>query len=830
MLPANQIPNQQRQPQLLSWLHEQQRPRRLRNIMEKERNMQFLRQAQERGYLQSPSEASIIKVCQEQHQDVRKLEDVLLIRLCGVHLRDVGAVGACMNLRVCNLAGNYIRSFEALSACRRLVKLDLHSNQINQLPDERFWAEMNELRAVYLHDNSISRLDYLQAVGAAPNLQVMTLYDTPISLKMTYRHHVVNSVWSLKALDNHVISDEEIIEDAFFGDHFSMLNSSFYINMILPEKQATSLAVELAHVRAVLRMVSHIQAKHSPVLIIQRYIRGWLTRKAFNIMARTKVWAIVTIQRYWRAYKGLVWKPSTTEKKGRAAPPSTAALAVVPTKVSSAVPKAISPGPAMSSTATETSISRMDYDTYLKNRRPGSKSPVSHSVAERRQRLAELQHGKLVEEKDSITTPTTADGFVKRRANVVAKMRQLHGDLHLVSDEDPFLEGFGPGDPRPGLSRSMGQDYKKPRKPKEKKTKRKKSRTVPEMLGALSDSELLRDRSSDEYSDEEDTVVIKFRLSGLRPAVNRLDPVQDILISKREAGQDVRMGLAAAFTHKMRTTEPPQKPVHKKPMNADQKLFARAQGTMGMSCLKAVMQAYRDRETSDKLSAKVDKVAMIREQKAEGKLRAKNFLEEKRLKAMQKRDKEITRISHAYEKQANREIDELEKRRELRGKDSEITARVRKENTFSHEFGSQHTSISNALLRHDRQARGEKLLQEKEDFVQAEHKHEMSQRELVRRYLEHRQLMRQAQVAVEKAAHDTRVAEEHNDRLMDARMNVSRQKEKSRRFQAFYPLPKCPTHPVLPPVRREGKPGQWDTLISMYEGRVGNHPAIMGTL
>lgn len=410
----------------------------------------------------------------------------------------------------------------------------------------------------------------------------------------------------------------------------------------------------------------------------------------------------------------------------------------------------------------------------------------------------------------------------------MAKMRQLHGDLHLASDEDLSF-GFGPSETRPGLSRTMGQEYRKPSKPIVKQTKRKKSRTVHEMLRALSDSELLRERSSDEYSDDEEPVVVKFRLAGLRPAVHRLDPVQDILISKREAGQDVRMGLAAAFTHKMRTTEPPRKPVHTKPMNADQKLFARAQGTMGMSSLKAVMQAYRDRETSDKDSAKSDKVAMIREQKAEGKLRAKEFLEEKRLKAMQKRDKEITNISHAYERQANREIDELEKRRELRSKDSEIKGRVRKENTFSHEFGSQHTSISNALLRHDRQARGEKLLQEKEDFAHAEHKHEMSQRELVHRYLEHRQLMRQAQVAVEKAAHDTRMAQEQNDRIMDARANVSRQKEKARHAQAFYPLPKCATHPVLPPVRREGKPGQWDTLISMYEGRVGNHPAIMGT-
>lgn len=42
---------------------------------------------------------------------------------------------------------------------------------------------------------------------------------------------MVNSIWTLKALDRFVISDEEIIEDAEFGSHFTALHPSFKIDL-----------------------------------------------------------------------------------------------------------------------------------------------------------------------------------------------------------------------------------------------------------------------------------------------------------------------------------------------------------------------------------------------------------------------------------------------------------------------------------------------------------------------------------------------------------------------------------------------------------------------
>lgn len=97
------------------------------------------------------------------------------------------------------------------------------------MPGHKFWACLTELKVVFLHDNSISKLDNIHYMAASPSISILTLYDTPLSLKPNYRHHLVNSLWSLKSLDNFVISDEEIIEDSSFGGSFAPLQPSFFV-------------------------------------------------------------------------------------------------------------------------------------------------------------------------------------------------------------------------------------------------------------------------------------------------------------------------------------------------------------------------------------------------------------------------------------------------------------------------------------------------------------------------------------------------------------------------------------------------------------------------
>ena len=64
------------------------------------------------------------------HPDVAQL---LYVRLDGVHLRKVGDLTFCVNLRICILNNNFLTKIDGLTGCRHLIKLDLHSNQVNIL-------------------------------------------------------------------------------------------------------------------------------------------------------------------------------------------------------------------------------------------------------------------------------------------------------------------------------------------------------------------------------------------------------------------------------------------------------------------------------------------------------------------------------------------------------------------------------------------------------------------------------------------------------------------------------------------------------------------------
>ena len=89
------------------------------------------------------------------------------------------------------------------------------------------------------------------------------------------------------------------------------------------------------------------------------------------------------IQRFWRHFKGLEWKPQPKSDRPTQAPskpPPQLTEAPTVTKTDSAAP------PVAPSVTDGSTITRIDYDTYLANRRPGSKTPsiVSSATAERK--------------------------------------------------------------------------------------------------------------------------------------------------------------------------------------------------------------------------------------------------------------------------------------------------------------------------------------------------------------------------------------------------------------------------------------------------------------
>lgn len=109
----------------------------------KQRETEAIRQAEEQGYFLLASKSFIEDVFapEDATQGTRSakfaagktpkdLAQVQLIHLTSAHLRTVGDIGLCRNLKVCILSNNYIRRIDGLVTCEKLVKLDLGHNQV----------------------------------------------------------------------------------------------------------------------------------------------------------------------------------------------------------------------------------------------------------------------------------------------------------------------------------------------------------------------------------------------------------------------------------------------------------------------------------------------------------------------------------------------------------------------------------------------------------------------------------------------------------------------------------------------------------------------------
>lgn len=267
-------------------------------------------------YLVSASENLLLEYGQTADQnDVKKLKDLVMVRLHAQYLGNVGDLQHCVSLKICDLSGNFLTSIDRLEGCTNLIKLDLHNNQIEDLPSAVFWKNMKNLRLLYLHDNPVSKLDSVHSLSFCPTLTALTLSNTPLSLKVAYRHIVVNSIFSLKALDYYIISDEEIMEDWRLPEKFRPFTPMFFVDYRPHSSKERTFQEEIKMVREIISKINHIQSHYSPVLIIQRWIRGYLIRKILCIIPMRHVLQHnrLIAEKTKRIYDGLT--DSTYERK-----------------------------------------------------------------------------------------------------------------------------------------------------------------------------------------------------------------------------------------------------------------------------------------------------------------------------------------------------------------------------------------------------------------------------------------------------------------------------------------------------------------------------------
>lgn len=348
-------------------------------------------------------------------------------------------------------------------------------------------------------------------------------------------------------------------------------------------------------------------------------------------------------------------------------------------------------------------------------------------------------------------------------------------------------------------SRELQKEEHRMEEKEKKRTKRDrigKYTTVQGLLGPVVDT---HPRTECEPSETEgEPKKLRFRLSGLCAPIQKVEPLREMLISKQEAGKDVR---EAAREIKKKVAEKPRKiAIKRQTATTDQRLFIRTHGTMGLACLRAVQHAYRERERANTVSSKGATVAQLREDREQAKERVKVFKQEYKEASLRRRVRDGVRTAEALKERQAKEVFEHERVSTARAVTAEQNKSRRADLAFIADFHCQHTSISNALQRHDRVSQRDERVQEIEDTVRKEKEVSQDQQALVRRYMEHRQLLRQAETAMARAELNLHLSREANQRKTAAKERVAQIKSRNKETQEFYSPTVTHAPAKLPPL------------------------------
>lgn len=297
---------------------------------------------------------------------------------------------------------------------------------------------------------------------------------------------------------------------------------------------------------------------------------------------------------------------------------------------------------------------------------------------------------------------------------------------------------------------------------------------------------------------EREPIKTRFRLSGFRPPIQAVDPFREMLISKQEAGKEVRK--AAREIERKNAQEPRKVAVKRQTVTTDQKLFIRTHGTMGLACLRAVHHAYRERERAIALSSKAIAVGQLRENREQAKERVIAFKQQYKEASLRRRARDSVRTAEVLKERQAKEITAHERLSTARAVTAEQLRARRADLAFVTDFNCQQTSISNALQRHDRILHRDEHAHEIEDLVRREKELSQDQQALVRRYMEHRQLIRQAETAMTRADLNAHLSREASQRKTAAKERVVQIKARNQETTEYYSAPVTHAPARLPPL------------------------------
>ena len=607
---------------------------------------------------------------------------------------------------------------------------------------------------LYLHGNAISDISSVENMSSSTSLSILTLYDSPVALLQNYRHRVVNGLWSLKALDHFIIADEEIIEETEFGGRFSAMTKNFkhdlyqYIPFGCTHKEGNQI------VKLFVRRVSSLHAYNSPVITIQKWIRGCLVRRQTSSVRWQRCKAAVTIQQAYRQYKNIkipVGEPLDSSE------------------LSQQTPFPSSPTP--------------NYEQYYLHRPISGSSTCSYSARssrlgsrQKRNRVILKRIEKNISEKAKLDEMEMADISTSPRyllTKVSPTIKRISKSLLQPSDEKDDLLVMA----EKRLAAAEGKSQRA--KPKSKKTT-----SMLMELDRCSSPVKCENRGVKYEDDVELDVTIRL------PVIQTQDPIEDIMMSKRQAGREGRVATKAA--DKLHSSIP--KPnITKSEQSANDQILIDHIQTMSLACLSAVDKAYHKQKKAQERETKVQWVRETQRAHIQATDENKAKRRQKQMiiaKQKAKEKKQLVRIRRELDDENQRIQEDAKTKRSNEHRHEEDE---KQERAFIQDFQQQQLSVGQALVKHDLHTIRDQHAKVAQTRTHKSRQENREQQDTVKTFMEHRQLQLANRSAIEKAQLSAYLLREANQSLLEARRRVSRERSRRkaihREADALFPLP-----------------------------------------
>ena len=301
----------------------------------------------------------------------------------------------------------------------------------------------------------------------------------------------------------------------------------------------------------------------------------------------------------------------------------------------------------------------------------------------------------------------------------------------------------------------------------------------------------------DEATDDADYSYISFRLEGLPAPKVESDMMEGLTKCIIEGARDIRETIREFEMERARIPRPMLQKSN--PVTVDQKIFIRTHGTMSLSCFRAVDQAYKDRDRAKRLSA-TKQGNEIQKQSQEMMIKLR---EEKKNTSIEKQQEVNSEAKNELVQAMNMQKTERLARKEsvaLKRRERERKLLARKRGlALTVEFNSQANAIYKALGSHAAMVAKGRITEINRERNRNMREDIDRQKEIIRRYYEHRNLLLQSEISLNRSKLETDLRRRSIAVKEEAKLRVKKLKEthldKEFAFPCISTLP-----PKLPPL------------------------------